>query len=106
MPSTTGISDPIAGLLCYILGWITGLIFLIVERRSRFVRFHAAQSVIVFSAITVLGIIVPQISYIGGILYALLSAVSFIIWLFMMITAAQGKTIRIPVVAELADQLL
>ena len=45
--SQTGLSENVAGLLCYILGWITGLIFLLIDKRP-FVRFHAAQSIVVF----------------------------------------------------------
>jgi uncharacterized membrane protein len=37
----TGLQPNIAGLLCYLLGWITGIIFLIIEKEDKFVKFHA-----------------------------------------------------------------
>ena len=106
MASTTGLSDSVAGLLCYLLGWITGIVFLIFERKSRFVRFHAAQSTLVFGLITVLGLLLPHVFLVGDLLYALLSAISFIVWILMMVTAVQHKTIRLPIIADVADQLI
>jgi uncharacterized membrane protein len=48
--SSTGLDENVAGFFCYILGFITGIVFLVVEKRSSFVRFHAMQSTITFSA--------------------------------------------------------
>ncbi|MGH9710063.1 MAG: zinc ribbon domain-containing protein, partial [Candidatus Acidiferrales bacterium] len=52
-PTETGLSENVAGLLCYVLGWITGLIFLLIDKRP-FVRFHAAQSLVTFGALNIL----------------------------------------------------
>jgi uncharacterized membrane protein len=52
---TSGISENVAGLLCYVLGWVTGLIFYFIDKRP-FVRFHAAQSIVVFGGLTVIRI--------------------------------------------------
>ena len=51
--SSTGLDENIAGLLCYVLGWISGLVFLLLERDSNFVKFHAVQSIIVFGVVSV-----------------------------------------------------
>jgi len=53
--TSTGLPPRDAGLLCYIGGWITGIIFFIIEQKNRWVRFHAAQSIVVFGTITVAG---------------------------------------------------
>ena len=45
--TSTGLDENVAGLLCYILGWITGIVFLVIEPDNKFVRFHALQSIIV-----------------------------------------------------------
>lgn len=52
----TGMAENVAGLLCYVLGWLTGLVFFLIDKRP-FVRFHAAQSIVVFGALHVLRII-------------------------------------------------
>ena len=53
--SSEGLAENVAGLLCYVLGWLTGIIFILIDKRP-FVRFHAAQSIVVFGALTVLRI--------------------------------------------------
>ena len=52
--TSTGMNQNVAGLLCYLAGWITGLIFFLIEKENRFVRFHAMQSIITFGSLTVL----------------------------------------------------
>ncbi|GAB4186535.1 MAG: DUF4870 domain-containing protein [Wenzhouxiangellaceae bacterium] len=105
MASASGLSQPVAGILCYVLGWISGLIMLLIEPRDRFIRFHAAQSIVTFGLITLLGIVLPEIPVLGGLLYVLTAAVSFILWLLLMITAGQGKTIELPLIADIAKTL-
>src|ERR1035438_351345 len=54
--ASSGISENVAGLLCYVLGWITGLIFFFIDKRP-FVRFHAAQSIVVFGGLMIVRIV-------------------------------------------------
>ena len=53
--SASGMQENLAGCLCYALGWLTGIIFLLIDRRP-FVRFHAAQSIVVFGALTIIAV--------------------------------------------------
>src|SRR6202050_3913198 len=62
----SGLAENVAGLLCYVLGWITGLIFYLTDKRP-FVRFHAAQSIVVFGALTIIRIIVGILFFTGGL---------------------------------------
>src|ERR1700674_527554 len=55
VPGDTGMAENIAGLLCYVLGWLTGLIFFFIDKRP-FVRFHAAQSIVVFGGLMIIRI--------------------------------------------------
>jgi uncharacterized membrane protein len=68
-PVTSGLTENVAGLLCYLLGWLTGIIFLVIDKRP-FVRFHAAQSIVVFGALTVLRIIL-SFFFLGGYSFGL-----------------------------------
>src|SRR5579875_2112558 len=52
----SGLAENVAGLLCYLLGWLTGIIFLLIDKRP-FVRFHAAQSIVVFGGLMILRIL-------------------------------------------------
>ena len=51
--TSTGLKENTAGVLCYVLGWVTGIVFLIIEPKNKFVRFHALQSIITFAAVNV-----------------------------------------------------
>ncbi len=55
--STTSLEPNVAGLLCYLAAWITGLIFILIEKENKFVRFHAMQSIVTFGAIFVVCIV-------------------------------------------------
>ena len=64
--TSIGLEANVAGLLCYVLGWISGLVFILIERESKFVRFHAMQSIIVFGILSVASFILGFIPLIGG----------------------------------------
>ena len=53
--TSSGLTENVAGLLCYVLGWITGVIFLLIESENKFVRYHAMQSIVVFGALNAIG---------------------------------------------------
>ena len=96
------------GLLCYVLGWVTGIIFFIMEKDNKFVRFHAMQSIIVFGAITVIdiifGIIFVFVPIIGWIFMSLLGLLTFVLWLVLMLQAYQGKMFKLPVAGDIAEK--
>jgi len=94
--TSTGLQENVAGLLCYVLGWITGIIFLIIEPNNKFVRFHAFQSILVFGILTVLSWI-PFFNWFVGI-------VAFILWIVLMVMAAQGKKYKLPWAGNLAEK--
>src|SRR5581483_12431378 len=106
-PGTSGLAENVAGLLCYVLGWLTGIIFLLIDKRP-FVRFHAAQSIVVFGALTILRIILTFF-LIGGSgfgLWWLWSLISlcvtlafFVAWILLMVMAYQGKWFEVPIAA-------
>jgi len=99
-----------SGALCYVLGWITGLIFFLIEKEDRFVRFHALQSLITFGGLTVISIglsivsIIPYLGWLFAVAQGLLSLLGFILWLVLIITTAQGKQIKLPVIGDWAEE--
>ena len=104
--STTGLDQNIAGLLCYLLGWITGLIFFLIEKDNDLVRFHAAQSLVTFGGISVLTIVLPVIPIFGVLLIPLLAALGFVLWLLLMIRAFQEKRFELPIIQGVVAKLL
>jgi uncharacterized membrane protein len=102
--TTLGLDENIEGLLCYVLGWITGIVFLILERESKFVKFHAMQSLATFIILFVLMIIVSLIPLIGWFLYILIWIATLILWIFLMYKAFKGERYKLPVVGDFAEQ--
>ncbi len=112
--SQPGLTENVAGLLCYVLGWITGLIFFLVDKRP-YVRFHAAQSIVVFGGLHILRIVLGGIFGIGfflggwtgfsiGVLLAgIINLAALVLWILLMVKAYQGQRFEVPVAAGIAQ---
>ena len=115
-PTSTGLDPKLAGLLCYVLGIVTGLIFFLIEKSNPVVRFHAAQS-IVFSVATivlwiaffVISIVLYQISWTVANLFNLLTLLVwlglFIVWIILLIKGYSGQKWKLPVLGDMAEKL-
>jgi uncharacterized membrane protein len=104
--TSTGLSPNIAGLLCYVAGWITGIIFLVLEQKNKFVRFHAAQSIVAFGTITVAGVILGLIPLVGVAFSSIIGIVGFIVWIIMMVKAANGEWYKLPWAGDVAEKIV
>ena len=100
----TGLKKTTAGALAYVLGPITGIIFLLIEK-DPFVRFHAMQSTVVFVFLFVLKWILG-ITIILFPLAALVGLVAFILWLILIYKAWQGEQWEVPVLGKISKNLL
>lgn len=103
---TSGIEENVAGLLCYVLGWVTGIIFLLIDKRP-FVRFHAAQSIVVFGGLTVIRIGLGMMTvFAHGMfwaLFSLITVIGFVLWILLMIKAYQHELFKLPIAAPIAE---
>ena len=100
--SSTGLEENVAGFLCYLIGFITGILFLMVEKKSSFVKFHAKQSTITFLGLFVITLLIGWIPLIGLLIY-LIWVLSLILWLFLMIKALRGERYLLPIVGKIAE---
>lgn len=114
--TSTGMQANVAALLSYVLGWLTGLIFFLLEKDNKFVKFHAMQSMIVFGALFVLqigigmltwifammrlGFMMPVVSFITGLFYL----ASFVLWVILMVKAYQGEMFKLPIAGDIAEK--
>lgn len=98
--SSTGLDENVAGFLCYLLGFITGIVFLVVEKKSSFVKFHAKQSTITFLILFVISLVLGWIPVIGFLILIL----SLILWLLLMVKALRGERYRLPIVGSMAEE--
>ncbi|MCX7821946.1 MAG: DUF4870 domain-containing protein [Syntrophobacterales bacterium] len=110
MRTKLGLDENIEAMLTYVLGWITGIAFLVLEKESEFVRFHAAQSTITFLAFTIVSVILGHLSAIPliGLLFlianTLLGILAAIVWIVCIIKAFQGERFRLPIVGDLVEK--
>lgn len=102
--TSSGMDQNVAGLLCYVLGWVTGIIFFIIEKDNKFVRFHAMQSIVVFGGFTVIEIILNFIPILGWILNIILGIIAFILWILLMVRAYNGKMYKVPWAGNFAEK--
>jgi uncharacterized membrane protein len=109
----TRLQPNVAGSLCYLLGWLTGVAFLFVEKKDNFVRFHAWQSIVTFGILTILLIIVNSLSRLGGFLYQslmiiywLIFVLTIVLWVFLMLRAYQRQAFKLPIAGDIAQTLL
>ena len=100
------LSPNVSALLCYVAGWVSGIVFLVLEQKNKFVRFHAAQSIVVFGTLGILSAIMRFVPFAGQFFSAAFGILIFILWLVLMVKAYQGEYYRLPVAAELAEWLL
>ena len=98
--STGGLADNVVGLLCCVLGFITGILFLVLEpfNRNPFVRFHALQSIFFSIACVVLSVVVGMIPFIGLLLSPVLGLAFLAGWVFLMVQAYQNKKWKLPII--------
>ena len=97
--SSTGLEENVAGFFCYLLGFVTGIVFLVVEKKSSFVKFHAKQSTITFLGLFVIILVIGWIPVLGTLVWIF----TLILWLILMIKALQGKRYSLPIVGKMAE---
>lgn len=102
--SSTGLEENIGGLLCYVGAFITGIIFLVIEKENRFIRFHALQSVFVWIIYFAVQMFFSWIPFIGWLFNVLLTPIGLLIWLFLMYKAFKGEWYKFPFIGELVEQ--
>ena len=100
--ATFGLDENIASALTYFLGFLTGILFFLVEKENKTVRFHAMQSIITFVGLFVLIVIISFIPFIGMIT-PLLWLAELVLWLVLMIKAYQGEKFKLPVIGDMAE---
>jgi len=102
--SSTGLEANVAGLLCYVGWWVSGLVFILIEKESKFVRFHALQSIYVFGVLTIAMIVLGWIPVLGVVLVGLIWVLSIVLWIILMIKAYQGTMYKLPWAGDLAEK--
>jgi uncharacterized membrane protein len=115
IPVATPMAENVASALCYVLGLITGIVFLVIApyNQNRNIRFHAFQSIFLNIAVIVLEIALSIVAgimtriigfWLFGLIWPLFGLACVGLWIYMILSAYQGKTVVLPVVGPLAQQ--
>jgi uncharacterized membrane protein len=117
--ATFGLDENVASAACYLLTWVTGIIFFLMEKDNKTVRFHAMQSILTFLPLMILawiiGAIVTMMVFgagmygaigiwgIVGLIITLIWIIMLLLWLFLMFKAYQGEKFKVPIVGDIAE---
>ena len=103
--TSSGLDANMAAALSYLVGFVTGIIFLLLEKDNRFVRFHAIQSTILFLGIVAVDILLQIVPILGALVVIfIVIPLSAILWLLLMFKAYQGEEFKLPLVGQIAAE--
>ncbi|MFC1894075.1 DUF4870 domain-containing protein [Chloroflexota bacterium] len=108
--SSTGLDENVAGLLCYVLSWVSGLVFILIEKENKFVRFHAVQSIVTFGSIMIASIAlsilgsIPFLGVVFDIANWIIGVLAFVLWIVLMVKAVQGTKYKLPWAGDFAEK--
>jgi len=102
--SSTGMQANLAALLSYLFGVLTGIIFFVIEKENKFVKFHAMQSILTFGFLFAIGIVLTFIPVIGVFAIPVLWIVEIVLWILLMVKAYQGEKFKLPIVGDMAEK--
>lgn len=103
--TSLGSDENTTSTLCYTFGWISGLIFMILEKENKAVRFHAWQAFLLFFPLQVIMVLFVLIPFLGWFfLLPPLSLGYILLWIGMIVSAYQGKKIVLPFLGPLAEK--
>ena len=100
--TSSGLQPTHAAMFAYVFGIITGLILFLTEKKNRFVRFHAMQSICFSVGFFILSLVCAAMPVLAGMFLALLRFAGLIIWIILMVKAYQGQWFRLPVIGDVA----
>lgn len=115
-PTSTGVDARLSALLCYLAWWVSGVVFLVIEQEHRAVRFHAAQSIVLFGGLTAVIVLLSATSvaalFISPVIFQaawmtsyLVWFVAVLLWLYVLLKTFRGETWRVPFAGDLAARL-
>jgi uncharacterized membrane protein len=102
--SSTGLDENVAGMICYLGVFITGLVFFFMERDSRFVKFHGLQSTMLFISLSIVKSVFGWVPLLGSLVINAVNLLSFVLWIVMMVKAYNGEWFKLPVIGDIADR--
>lgn len=91
-------------LLCYVLGWISGLIIILIEKKNTTVKFHAMQSIIFSCSTTLISILLGTVFMFLLPLLPIFNIAVCILWIVLMVKAYKGEMFKLPIIGDFAEE--
>jgi len=101
-----GITENLEALLCYAVGWVTGLVFLLLEKENAFVRFHALQSLVTFLGLFIISFVLGIVPILGMLINMILWPLGLVLWIVLMVKAYKGERYKLPMVGDFVEEQL
>lgn len=101
-----GVTENLEGLLCYALGWVSGVVFLLIEPSNAFVRFHALQSLVTFGGLFIISLVLGFVPVLGALVSMLIWPLQLILWIVLMVKAYKGERYKLPLAGDFAEKQL
>ncbi|MFA6355883.1 MAG: DUF4870 domain-containing protein [Candidatus Omnitrophota bacterium] len=101
--TTVGMDANLAAALSYVFGWVSGLIFFLLEKENKFLRFHAMQSILFAAAWTII-LIVLGITIVGAFLIPIIGLIFFVVWIVLIVKSFSGEQFKLPVIGDMAEK--
>lgn len=92
--------------LAYLVGWVSGLIILLIEQEDKEVKYHAAQSLVIFLTITFISIVFSMMFFLLPFIPLLFNLVGFIIWIYFLVSVLMDKYPKISLVEPLVNKIV
>jgi uncharacterized membrane protein len=111
--TSMGLDENVEGALCYVLGFVTGIVFLLMEKDNKFVKFHAIQSIVISLILIIVNMLITTLLYsmfsyatmwLAASISSLISLVGLAILLVLIIKAFQGEMFKLPVIGDIAEK--
>ena len=104
--TTVNMEPNIIGFLCYLGVWITGIIFLAIEKKNNWIRFHAAQSLVVFGFLFLASLFLGWIPVVGIAFRVIIGIIGFILWIVLMVKAYNGERYKVIIAGDIAESIV
>ena len=102
LKTVLGLEENIESALCYAGIWVTGLLFFLIEKDDKKVRFHALQSLVVFLGLTIVTYIVGRFTFFGYLLWL----ATILLWILLMVKAYQGERFKLPMIGDFVENIV
>lgn len=103
-PGSSGLAENLANSLCYVGMWVTGIIFLLLEKDRPTVRYHAAQSIVVFGGLQIITMVLMMTFFLAWAV-SIVWAIEVILWVFLMYKGYQGGVYKLPLIGDFVQKI-